>query len=68
MSTVAEIQSAIEGLSLRKRAALAKGFNGWEDDRWDEQMARDFAEGGRLERLKARVQKQAARGPLSDLP
>jgi hypothetical protein len=68
MSTVAEIQNAIEGLSLRERAELAKWFNGWEDDHWDKQMSRDFAPGGRLSKLKARLEQKAATSPLLDLP
>jgi hypothetical protein len=68
MSTVAEIRNAIEGLSLRERGELAKWFNGWEDDDWDKGMARDFAPGGRLSKLKAQVQKKAATAPLLDLP
>jgi hypothetical protein len=68
MSSVAEIQSAIEKLSLHERGELAKWFNGWEDDEWDKEMAGDFAPGGRLESLKDRVKQKAAAGPLLDLP
>jgi hypothetical protein len=68
MSTVAEIQSAIQSLPLRERAELAKWFNGWKDDGWDKEMSRDFAPGGRLASLKARLQREAATGPLLDLP
>jgi len=68
MSTVAEIQSAIESLPLQERAELAKWFNGWEDDDWDKQMRRDFSPGGRLEKLKSKVQQKAAAGQLLDLP
>ncbi len=68
MSTIAEIQSAIEGLSLHDRGELAKWFNGWQDDDWDKQMARDFSPGGRLEKLKAKAKQKAGAGPLLDLP
>ena len=43
--TLAEIQSAIEQLSLEERAKLAAWFHGWKDDEWDEQMKRDVADG-----------------------
>jgi len=68
MSTVQEIQAAIEKLSLSERGRLAKWFNGWEDDDWDAQMAADFGAGGRYERVPDRVKEEIKRGPLSDLP
>lgn len=68
MSTVQEIQAAIEKLSLSERGRLAKWFNGWEDDDWDTQMAADFGAGGRYERVTDRVKEEIKRGPLSDLP
>ena len=68
VSTVPEIQSAIENLSLTERGELAKWFNGWEDDEWDKEMARDFSAGGRLKNLRAQAQQKAAVGPLLDLP
>ncbi len=54
VSTVEEIQQAIEKLSLSERGKLAKWFNGWEDDDWDKQMAADFAPGGRYEHVPER--------------
>ncbi len=68
MSTLQEIQQAIEQLSLSERAQLAKWFNGWEDDEWDQQMYRDFAKGGRYEQVPKRVQSDIEKGPLLDLP
>jgi hypothetical protein len=68
MSSLGEIQQAIENLSLAERAELAKWFNGWQDDEWDRQMAADFASGGRLEHLKGKVQKSIIAGSLPDLP
>ena len=68
MSTVQEIQAAIEKLSLSERGRLAKWFNGWEDDEWDRQMAGDFGSGGRYEHVPDRVKEEIERGPLSDLP
>jgi len=68
MSTVEEIQSAIEKLSLSERGRIAHWFNGWEDDGWDKQMAEDFGSGGRYERVADRVNDEINRGPLTDLP
>ena len=68
MSTVEEIQTAIEKLSWSERGRIAKWFNGWEDDDWDKQMAQDFGPGGRYEGVSDRVKEEIKRGPLSDLP
>ena len=68
MSTVEEIQTAIEKLSLSERGRIAHWFNGWEDDDWDKQMAEDFGPGGRYERVPDRVNDEINRGPLADLP
>jgi hypothetical protein len=54
VSTVEEIQQAIEKLSLSERGKLAKWFNGWEDDDGDKQMAADFGPGGRYEHVPER--------------
>ena len=45
MSTVQEIKSAIERLSLEERAALTADLCGWSDDDWDRQMKADAAAG-----------------------
>lgn len=68
MSTVEEIQAAIEKLSLSERGQLAKWFNGWEDDDWDRQMATDFGPGGRYEHAPDRIDGEITRGPLRDAP
>jgi hypothetical protein len=68
VSTVEEIQHAIEELTLSERGRLAKWFNGWEDDAWDQQMAKDFGPGGRYQDVPNRVREDARRGPLLDLP
>ena len=68
MSTVQEIQSAIEKLSLSERAELAKWFNGWEDDEWDREMKRDFGPGGRYKKVLEQVDAEIDRGSLRDLP
>ncbi len=68
MSTLQEIQQAIEELPLSERSQLAKWFNGWEDDEWDQQMYRDFSKGGRYEQVPKRIQSEIEKGPLLDLP
>ncbi len=68
MSTLQEIQQAIEELPLSERAQLAKWFNGWEDDEWDQQMSRDFSKGGRFEQVPKQIESEIEKGPLLDLP
>ena len=45
MSTVQEIKSAIERLSLEERATLIADLCGWADDDWDRQMKADATAG-----------------------
>ena len=45
MSTVQEIKSAIERLSLEERAELIADLCGWTDDDWDRQMKADARAG-----------------------
>lgn len=45
MSTVAEIWSAIQGLSLQERAELEALLHPFADDDWDRQMKADVAAG-----------------------
>jgi hypothetical protein len=45
MSTVAEIYSAIQELSLQERCELEALLHPFEDDDWDRQMKRDAAAG-----------------------
>ena len=45
MSTVQEIKSAIERLSLEERATLIADLCGWIDDDWDHQMKADARAG-----------------------
>lgn len=63
MTTIVEIQNAIEKLSLRERAQLAEWFNGGETNEWDEQMTRDLAPGGRRKTLRGRVKERLMAGP-----
>ena len=43
MSTVEEIRTAIERLSLEERAQIIAELCGWADDDWDSQMKADAA-------------------------
>ena len=52
--SVDEIKLAIERLSLSERQQLERLLHGWEDDEWDQQIARD-ATSGRLDKLLAEV-------------
>ena len=45
MSTVQEIESAIEKLSLEERAGLIAKLCGWSEDDWDRRMKADAAAG-----------------------
>lgn len=67
MSTVEEIKSAIEQLSLEQRSQLARWMNGWEDDDWDKQIAADF-DAGKLDKLLEEVDEDVRAGRIRDLP
>ena len=67
MSTVEEIKSAIEKLSISERAQLERWLHGWTDDPWDEQIKVDAA-AGRLDGLLAEVDKATDSGELRELP
>jgi hypothetical protein len=45
LSTVAEIKTAINRLSLEERAEIIAELCGWADDDWDRQMKDDAAAG-----------------------
>jgi hypothetical protein len=68
MSTVAEIFSAIQGLSLQERCELEALLHPFEDDDWDRQMKRDAEPGGKLYKLMEASEKNAEAGKLIDLP
>ena len=67
MTTLNDIKSAIEKLSLQERADLARWFHGWVDDSWDAQMTQDSAN-GRLDDLLKEVDVDVQRGRLRELP
>ena len=68
MSTVAEIFSAIQELSLQERCELEALLHPFEDDDWDRQMKRDAEPGGKLYKLMETSGKNAEAGKLIDLP
>lgn len=67
MSTVEEIKTAIEKLSLEERGELARWLHAWKDDEWDRQMVDDAA-AGRLDGLLAGIDEDIRQGRLQDLP
>ena len=69
MSTVAEIWSAIQGLSLQERCELEALLHPFEDDDWDRQMKRDAA-AGKFDKLHREAEAEHAAGktiPLTDI-
>jgi hypothetical protein len=68
MSTVQEIKSAIEQLTLETRAELIADLCGWSDDDWDRQMKADAAAGkfGPLNEDAERASRSGQASPLSD--
>jgi hypothetical protein len=67
VSTVQEIKSAIEKLSLSERGELVKWLHGWQDDSWDHQVTSDAA-AGKLDALIAEVDREIDLGELRELP
>lgn len=69
MSTVAEIFSAIQELSLQERCELEALLHPFEDDEWDKQMKRDAA-AGKFGALHDAAEAEHAAGktiPLTDI-
>ena len=69
MSTVAEIYSAIQELSLQERCDLEALLHPFEDDDWDKQMKRDAA-AGKFGALHDAAEAEHAAGktiPLTDI-
>ena len=69
MSTVAEIKSAIDQLSLEEKAELIADLCGWTDDDWDRQMKADAA-AGKFASMNREVQSAHSSGktiPLKDI-
>ncbi len=66
MSTVQEIKSAIEQLTLEDRATLIADLCGWTDDLWDRQMKADVA-AGKFDVLNEAAGDAYQGGPLKPL-
>jgi hypothetical protein len=69
MSTVEEIRTAIERLSLEERAQIIAELCGWTDDDWDRQMKAD-ATGSKFAALNREADAAHAAGqtrPLNDI-
>jgi hypothetical protein len=69
MSTVEEIRTAIERLSLEERAQITAELCGWTDDDWDRQMKAD-ATAGKFAPLNREADAAHAAGqtrPISDI-
>ena len=69
MSTVEEIRTAIERLSLEERAQIIAELCGWSDDDWNRQMKADGA-AGKFASLNREAEAADAAGqtrPLEDI-
>ena len=69
MSTVEEIRTAIQKLSLEERAQITAELCGWTDDEWDRQM-KDDAAAGKFAALNREADAAQAAGqtlPLNDI-
>lgn len=68
MSTVQEIKSAIERLTLESRAELIADLCGWSDDDWDRQMKADAGAGkfSALNEDAERARRSGLAGPLGE--
>lgn len=69
MSTVEEIRTAIQKLSLEERAQITAELCGWTDDEWDCQMREDAA-AGKFAALnqESKVQSQTSKARLQTRP
>ena len=69
MSTVEEIKTAIQLLSVEERAEIVAELCGWADDDWDRQMKADAA-AGKFDSLNREADAAHAVGetrPLNDI-
>ncbi len=69
MSTVEQIRTAIQELSLEERAQIAAELCGGTDDEWDRQMGNDAAAGkfSALNREADNAQAAGQTRPLNDV-
>ena len=67
MSTVKEIESAIQRLPAQDFTKLSKWFDEYRDDAWDRQMKKD-AKAGRLQFLIDQAEEDIAAGRTKPFP
>ena len=67
MSTLPEIQAAISGLSSGEREALLTWLLEADRKVWDEEISRDFSEGGAGMQLLADIDEQIRLGKFDPL-
>jgi hypothetical protein len=65
--TLEAIKEAIQHLPENERCQLAGWFDAMEETAWDEYMRRDFAPGGKGERLAKQIQQEISRGTARPL-
>jgi hypothetical protein len=66
--SLAEIKSAVEGLSEAELTELASFIRRREELAWDRQIDADFAEGGRLRSVLEEVRADLRAGRVEELP
>jgi hypothetical protein len=67
MSTVVEIESAIQKLDSKELTELSRWFEEFVANAWDEQIEAD-AKAGKLDHFKDEIAKDRAAGKLIDFP
>lgn len=68
VSGLKEIKAAIDELSSQERCELMAMLNPPANDEWDEQMVKDAAAGGKLDRLRETVHEDYQAGKCSRWP
>ena len=67
MSTVAEIESAIQKLDAKELGELSLWFEEFVGQAWDEKVSRE-AKAGKFARIKDEISREEAAGDLLDFP
>jgi hypothetical protein len=65
--TLEAIKEAIQHLPQEERRALAGWFEKMEEVAWDEQLKRDFAAGGKGEKVAREIRREIAEGKARPL-
>jgi hypothetical protein len=66
--SLAEIKTAVDGLSAEELVELAAFIRERDQTAWDRQIDADFAEGGRLQSVVNEVDADIRAGRLRDIP